>query len=129
MQQINKENLNSFLEYYHDLHDSYVLDISYDYKNSQIELFIDVFWSGKPTVKENGTYETNKTKMKMICKGVIQFCFKETYSDFIDGIFLKYIKPKDIIFENKEYLCFATDANNPEISVVCESIEYEEFQE
>ena len=127
MQQIKKENLDDFLKYYHDLHDSYILDIQYDYKNSKIEILIDVYWSGEPTLKENGTYETNKTKMKIVCKNVNQFHFKDTFSDFIDGIFLKYIKLKELVYKDKEFICFATDNEDPEVSIVCESIEYEEI--
>lgn len=94
---ITKDNLQSFIEYYNGFHDSCITNINYDINNSQIELFVNVYWSGEPTQKENRTYETNKTKMKIIFNGVEQCNNKEIFSwDFINNIFIKYIKIKNI---------------------------------
>lgn len=122
---ITKNNLQSFIEYYHGLHDSYITNINYDINNSQIELFIDVCWSGTPTLKENGkTYETNPTKMKIIFHGVKQYNNKEIFSwDYIDNIFIKYIK-----VQNEESICFASDEKEPLIYIICDHIEYEEIK-
>ena len=60
MNKINKENLSSFIEYYHGFHDSYITNINYDVTKSQIELVIDVCWSGESILKEDGYYTTNK---------------------------------------------------------------------
>ena len=122
MQRINKENIKDFLEKYHYLHDSYILNIDYDFNKSQIEILFDVFWSGKPTLKLDGTYETNKIKLKVLCKDIKQYNYKDIYDDFISEAYLKYVK-----LENEEYLCLATDKDTPEISVVCKEIEYEEI--
>lgn len=119
---IMKENLETFMDYYHWFHDSYITDVLYDFKNNQVELYINVFWSGEPTLKEDGTYETNKKKIKMICHDVNQYNYKETYTDYIDDAYLKYIK-----LNKEEFICFATDKEEPLISVVCKSIEYEEI--
>lgn len=46
----------------------------------KIEVLMDVFWSGEPTLKEDGTYETNKVKVKMNLNGVEQCNIKELFS-------------------------------------------------
>ncbi len=121
---ITKENLSSFLEYYHGFHDSNITNLNYDINNSQIEISINVFWSGEPTLKEDGTYETNKTKIKIICNGVEQCNIKEVFSwDDISEAFINYIK-----YQNKEYICLATDEKEPSVYIVCENMEYEELK-
>ena len=64
MKEITKENIKEFIKYYHGLHDSYITNINYDIAKSQIELLIDVTWSGAPILREDKTYETNKIKMR-----------------------------------------------------------------
>lgn len=121
---ITKDNLSSFIEYYHGFHDSYITNINYDIKLSKIELFIDVYWSGTPILKEDGTYETNKTKMKMLFSGVEQCNNSEIFSwDYINNAFIKYIKVK-----NKEFICFASDEEEPLVYIVCDNIKYEELK-
>lgn len=121
---ITKDNLSSFIEYYHGFHDSYITNINYDIRLSKIELFIDVCWSGDPILKEDRTYETNKTKMKMIFNGVEQCNNKEIFSwDYISTAFIKYIKIK-----NKEFICFASDEKEPLVYIICDNIEYEELK-
>ena len=88
MKDITKNNLDEFINYYHSLHDSYVTNINYDVNNSKIELLIDVCWSGDPILKEDDTYETNKTKIKMILYNINKFSIKEMFSwDYIDEVF------------------------------------------
>lgn len=119
---ITKDNLQSFIEYYHSFHDSYITHINYDINNSQIEIFLDIRWSGKPIIKDDKTYETNKTKMKIVFNDIYQFKNKEIFSwDYINKAFIKYIK-----IENKEYICFATNKEEPLLFIVCKSMEYEE---
>ncbi len=121
---ITKDNLSSFIEYYHGFHDSYITNINYDIRLSKIELFIDVYLSGEPILKEDRTYETNKPKMKMIFNGVKQCNNKEIFSwDYISDAFIKYIKIK-----NKEFICFANDEKEPLVYIVCDNIEYEELK-
>ena len=55
MNLITKNNILSFLEHYHQFHDSNIANINYDIINLQIEIFINVFWSGIPLQKNNGT--------------------------------------------------------------------------
>ena len=122
---ITKDYLSSFMEYYHDFHDSYITNVNYNVKLSQIEVFIDVCWSGKPKLKENMKYETNKTKIKMVFNDVKQCCNKEIFSwDYINKAFIKYIKIK-----NEEFICFASDEKEPLIYIVCDNIEYEELKD
>jgi len=124
MIKLTKENLSEFIEYYHRFHDSYITNINYSVAKSEIELLIDVYWSGEPILKEDGYYETNKTKMKILFKGIEKYNNKEICSwDYITCAFIKYIK-----INNKEFICFASDETNPSIYIVCESIEYEEVK-
>lgn len=112
-----------FLDHYHYLHDSYITNINYDITKSQIEILIDVYWSGKPTLKEDNTYETNKTKMKMIFELVEKCNNKEIFSwDYINDIIIKYIK-----IDNKEFICFADDEIDPFVYIVCKNIKYEQI--
>lgn len=124
MNELNKNNLGEFLKFYHSFHDSYITNINYDVTKSQIELLIDVYWSGEPTLKEDNTYETNKTKMRMICEGVEKCNNKESFSwDYINDVYLNYIK-----LNNKEYICFASDEDDPYVYIVCDNIKYEEIK-
>ncbi len=120
---ITKDNLTSFMDYYHWFHDSNITDVKYEYLKNQIELYIDVFWSGDPILKDDGSYETNKTKLKIVCKDIYQYNYKENYLDYIDDAYLKFLN-----IDKEEYICFATDKEEPLISVVCKSIEYEELK-
>ena len=43
-------------------------------------MFIDVVWSGEPTLKDDKHYETYKTKIKMVFHGVEQYNNKEIFS-------------------------------------------------
>lgn len=119
---LTKDKLSSFMNYYHWFHDSYITEVKYDYKKGRIELFLAIFWSGEAFLKDDGTYETNKTKLKMICDNVYQYNYKKTCADYIDEAYLKCI-----LINKEEYFCFATDEEKPLISVICESIEYEEL--
>lgn len=121
---ITKDNVSSFIEYYHNLHDSYIPNVSYDIKLSKIELAINVFWSGKPILNKDKYYETNSTKLKMIFSNIEKCNIKEIFSwDYINDALIKYINIK-----NKDYICFANDESNPLIYIVCDKIEYEELK-
>ena len=123
MKKITQNNLNEFIKYYHGFHDSYISNINYDVYESKIELLIDVCWSNIPLLRDNNTYETNKTKIKMVLINIKQFNIKEIFSyDYINEIFIKYIK-----LNNEELICFADDLVEPLIYVVCESILYEDL--
>ena len=124
MKKITKDNLNEFIDYYHEFHDSRITNVNYDISKSEIELLIDVFWSGEPTLKEDNSYQTNKIKMRMVlhngerCNNKEMFMWDEIYKAYI-----KYIK-----LDNKDFICFASDEKDPLIYIVCESIEYEEIK-
>ena len=124
MKEITKESIEEFLNYYHYFHDSTIEDFNYNFKTSEILITIDVFWSGKPKLKENGYYETNKTKIKMILKKKKEFKIDEE-NDFgyIDHLYFKFIN-----LNKKEYLCFATAEKDPHIYIVCDKVKYEEIK-
>lgn len=124
MEKITEENLEEFLEYYHNLHDSWITNINYNIFDSKIEMLIDVALSGDGVLKEDNTYDVNKTKLRMVFNDVQQCDIKEMYSwDFIMNCYLKYID-----FEDDEYICFANDEKDPMIYIVCEDIDYEEVK-
>ncbi len=120
---ITKDNLISFMDYYHWFHDSYISDVKYEFKKNNIDIYMDVYWSGNPILKDDGTYETNKTKLKILCENIYSYNFKEIYTDYIDEAYLKFIT-----ISKEEYICFATDKKEPLISVVCKSIKYEKLK-
>lgn len=125
MNKITKDNLDEFINYYHEFHDSYITNVNYDISKSQIELLINIRWAGKPILREDKTYQTNKIKMRMILNNIEQCNNKEMFSwDYINEIFIKYIK-----LNNNEFICFASDEQEPLIYIVCESVEYEEIKE
>lgn len=125
MNKITKDNLEKFIKYYHNFHDSYITNIDYDIYKSRIELLIDVMWSGQPILKDDNSYQTNETKLRIILYNVKQFNCKEMFSwDFVYEAFIKYIK-----LDNEEFICFASDEQQPLIYIICEYMEYEEIKE
>lgn len=125
MKKINKDNVREFIDYYHGFHDSYIKNINYNIFEAKIEMLIDVCWSGTPILKDDGTYQTNKVGMKMIFHGILKYTSKEMFSwDYVNHAMIKYIK-----LDNKEFICFASDENDPLVYIVCDNIEYEEMTE
>ena len=123
MKELTKDIIEQFLNYYHHLHDSTISNINYDIYKSKIEILIDVYWSGEPKLNEDNTYETNKTKIKMIFEGVERCNNKDFYSwDYIDNVYMKSIK-----LSNKDFLCFANEEKEPFVYIVCDKIYYEEL--
>lgn len=118
----NNESIKEFLIKYKSLHDSNITNINYDITNSKLEMSINVFWSGEPVLKEDNTYETNKTKINLIFKGIEKLTIKEIESfDYIEGIKLEYIK-----LNNKDYINFVD--NYEIINIICEELSYEEIK-
>ncbi len=125
MKKLTSENREDFLEYYHGLHDSSIKEMHVDLQNAKIELEIDVFWSGKPTLKKEGTYETNKTKIHLVFKHIHQFFYKElTAYDYIEDAYIN-----DVKVDGEKFICFATDKDEPQIYIICKEIEYEDIKE
>lgn len=120
MKILTKENLEEFMIYYHDFHDSFITNVNYDVKGGKIEVFIDVYWSGEPLLKANDVYETNPKKLRILLYGVEKANNKEIFCD-IDCAYLKYIK-----YNGKDLVCFADNYDNPDFYVVCDKFEYEE---
>lgn len=123
MKELTKNNILEFLEYYHDLHDSNITMIEYDISKAQITLIINVYWSGEPKLKDDGNYETNKKKIKIIFEGVEKVKSKEICSyEYIDDVYFKFI-----MLNNKEYICFADYEENPTLYIVSENAKYKEI--
>lgn len=121
--QITKNNLSHFMNSYHYLHDSYIKDINYKLEQDEIDILIYVFWSFEPVLKDNNFIETNKTKLKMVFKGIKEYKEDNTFSDYIDEAIIKYVKTN-----NREYIQFASDEMEAVFYVVCDKIEYEEIK-
>lgn len=121
MTEITKENIEAFKDYYHYFHDSYIENVNYDEKNNLLELYLDVFWSGKPILREDNTFETNRTKMKILFKNVKEYVDKEGCPSYIDDAYINFVTL------DKEYFCFAIEENDPDFYVLSLSCEYEEI--
>ena len=121
---LSKNNLSDFFEYYHFFYDSYITNINYLINDNKIELYIDVCWSGKPILKENKIYETNKTKLKLIFDEIKEFNCKEIFSwDYIDKAYIDNIK-----IDGKDYICFASNKENSLIYIISDNIEINEIK-
>ena len=123
MKQITKNNLIHFMNSYHYFHDSYIKDINYKLEQDEIDILIYVFWSFEPVLKDNNLIETNKTKLKMVFKGIKEYKEDNRFSDYIDEAIIKYVKTN-----NREYIQFASDETEAVFYVVCDKIEYEEIK-
>ena len=94
---LSKDNIDKFFQYYHDFHDSYIVNIYFDIVNFKIEFLLDVVWYGKPVLKDK-TYETNTVHLKLVCYGVCKYMGKNISSwEYINKCFLDYIN-----FEGKK---------------------------
>lgn len=117
MKKITEDNLEEFLETYHDLHDSWIADIKYNIFDSKIELLFEF-------INDPKRLDPEKKKLRMIFNDVQQCDIREMYSwDYIQEAYLDYI-----LFEEDEYICFANDEKEPMIYIVCEDIDYEEVK-
>lgn len=124
MKKLNKDNLTEFIEYFHGFHDSYITNINYDIEKSEIEIIINVCWSGNPRLKEDGYYEINKTKIRMIFNDIKQCNNKEIYYwDYISSAYIKYIR-----IDDEDFICFASDEEEPLVYILCKSIQYEKLK-
>ena len=113
-----------FINNYHSFHDSYILDICYDIQNSKITMLIDTYWSGTPILKEDGTYETNRTQVNIYFNHIKDCTIKSIMSyEYIDNAYLKYIT-----LNNNDLICFASHEENPLFYIVAEEMEYEEIK-
>ncbi|MCH5167240.1 MAG: hypothetical protein J1F35_05030 [Erysipelotrichales bacterium] len=124
MERITENNLSTFLETYHCLHDSDIENINYDIKNSKIEIIINTMWKEDIVLNEDNSFKTNSVTLKIIFYGVDEFNCKEMFSwDYISEVFLKFVKIK-----NKNFICFANKEKDPEIYIVCDYIEYTQIK-
>ena len=121
MKELTENNLDEFKEYYHFLHDSFIIDIHYNIIKDQIELLIDVYWAGNNLKKDATSYVLNKQQLKMYFNQIKEYRCKDlTLSDYIDKICLKVI-----LIDDKKYILFANSSEKPSIYIICDSIQYE----
>ena len=120
---LTKDNIDEFMEYYHYLHDSSINKVDYNPIEEKIEMIINIYWSGEPTIKSDGTYDTDKSRIKMIFTGVNEYNDNQDYSSIDDSSVEYYDKDgKELI--GISLLCDYLD-EEPLIHVVCGKIEYE----
>lgn len=118
--EITKENLREFLNLYHYLHDSNIINVNYNIKEAKVEMMIKVFWKGEPKLKDDGYYEDSKVLLKLTFLEVEKMKVYELFSyDYIDDIDISYVT-----IENKEYIKFEDKDND--ILVIAEALSYEE---
>ena len=124
MKEINKKNIANFMNFYHNFHDSKIINVNYFVNDCRIEIVLDVCWSGIPVLNEDKTYQTNRVMLKMIFYDIVQYNNREmSMNNIINKGFLKYIK-----FNDSEMLCYADSSLEPLFYVVCDRIEYEELE-
>lgn len=121
MKKISKNNLDEFLLYYNNFHDSFISSINYNIYESKIEMIVDVGWTRENEEKRNDAIDNNRIK---IVFNLIKKCnIKEIFSwDYIQCAFVKYIN-----LDDTEYICFSSDEKEPLFYIVCENIEYDEI--
>lgn len=124
MQELKVEHIDSFMDYYKAFHDSYIKEIYYEVAKSEIKMKINVFWSGEPTLKEDGTYETHPVKLEMVFKD-IEECNIKTVEEFneIQSAYLKHIH-----YHHKDLFCFSDDKEHPTVYIVAGSIFTREYK-
>ncbi len=120
---LTKENLLEFLEHYHYFHDSTISNVEYDVNKSEINLLIDVCWSGEQKLKDDKHYETNPKKLKIVFEQIEEFNNKGIFSwSFIYNVYVKFF-----ILNDKEFICFANEEKEPFLCIVAENAKYEEI--
>lgn len=104
-------------------HDSTIANINYDITKNCIEVVINVYWSGEPSKKEDGSLDTHKTKVRVLFNKIHE-CNNKTLSYFkdVNEAYLKYI-----YLEGKEYICFADDETNPSVYIISDGMMVEEL--
>jgi hypothetical protein len=118
LKEISKDNIEKYLNKYNFLHDGLITNINYDVLKSEIEVIIDAYYSEEQGIKDN------KIRIRMVFGNVERCNSKELFSwDFINEAYFKYIK-----IENKEFICFSDNEDNPSVYIVCDSVKYEELK-
>ena len=127
MNLLTKDNINEFMDYYHYLHDSSINKINYNSNEAEVEVIINIYWSGEPTIKSDGTYDTHKCRIRMVFTGVDKFSDNQDYSSIDDSSVEYYDK------DGKDLICISLQCDyldeEPLIYIVCEKIEYEIFDD
>ncbi len=127
MKPITNENKNSFMEYYHNFHDSYIDDLKYDKNKSLVELIINVWWVGSPSIETNEIKENHEKKLKLLFKDISYFVENNPYyTDYIDDSSITFVRKDD-----KDYIHFAISTEDPDeepiIYIIANTMEYEEI--
>lgn len=123
MKKITKDNIHEFMEHYHFLHDSFINKLDLNTNDSKIEMIISIYWSGEPTIKEDGTYDTHKKKIRLVLSGINDFKDCEDLS-CIDDTYIECCQKN-----GKDLICisiFSPEHDNVQyLYIECENIEYE----
>ena len=124
MKEIKPNNIKDFIDYYHNFHDSNIIEFKKE--KDYIELTVSVFWSNKPTMNEDNSFNTNKTKMRIVFKNINDFNYNENI--LYDEINDSNIKCTEI--DGKEFIGFVLyDMMNEIILyIVANDITYEEIK-
>lgn len=122
MKIIDASNIEEFLEYYHNFHDSTIVSAIYDCAKATAKILIKTFWVGETEIN-NGKMIPKKNIVKLVFNNVEKINIREvTPYDYIMEVYFKYIT-----LDNKKYMCFADNDTNPKFYCVCESMEYDEL--
>ena len=98
---LTKDNINEFMNYYHYLHDSSINKINYNSIEAKVEVIIDIYWSGEPIIKSDGTYDTYKCRIRIVFTGVDKFSENQYYCMIDDSSVEYYDK------DGKNFICIS----------------------
>lgn len=122
MKLIDRNNIEEFLEYYHNFHDATIESAIYDCSKATAKVIIKTFWVGENEIHYGKVVPKNKL-IKIVFNDVEKINIREMFSyDYIMEIYFKFIT-----LDNKEFMCFADNDTNPNFYCVCESMEYDEL--
>ena len=126
MNKLNKNNVEEFLKYYNNFHDSYILSINYDVLNSKIEIIIGAEWVGESTLNEDNKYETTKTKIKIVFDNIQEYYLGEIFSwNIIMNTAIYSIEEDN---NNVMYFKLSESSEDDKLFYVkCTDIEYEDM--
>lgn len=123
MNVITKGKIEDFMSYYHYFHDSSINVVNYNHSKATVEMFVDIYWSGEPTLNDDGSYDTHKTKMRMVFTGVVSFKDTQEYNYIDDAVVECYERDGRSLISFSLLSSYSNE--EPYLNIICEKIEYE----
>ena len=127
MKSLTKDNLEEFMNTYHNLHDRFITSVNYNTEASEIELLINAFQSKNNdqefSEQNNISTETQNIKLRMMFSDIVSCSIQVSFPWEL----IKHALFKNMILQDEELLCFANDETNPSIYIISSKAAYEEL--